>query len=190
VTGQLAANITVEHAVRLLLGAMVPDWETDEDFIDTPRRVGRMYLQELCAGLTTPRPELTAFTKPDGMDQMIVVGPIAVHGLCPHHLAPIMGDAWVGILPGQKMLGLSKYARLVRWCAARPMMQEKVTELIADELSAILPDAMGMGVVVRAEHLCMKWRGVREPSALTTTSAMRGRFRDSAARAEFLGFVG
>jgi GTP cyclohydrolase IA len=179
----------IELAVTGLLDALVPNWQTDEDFMQTPQRVGRMYWQELCAGLTTERPQLTAFTKPEGMDQMIVVGPIAVHGLCPHHLAPIMGNAWVGILPGQKMLGLSKYARLVRWCVARPMMQEKVTELIANELSLILPDAVGMGVVVRAEHLCMKWRGVREPNALTTTSAMRGRFREPAPRAEFLSFV-
>jgi GTP cyclohydrolase IA len=181
----------IEVAVQGLLDALVPDWKTDEDFKETPERVGRMYWQELCAGLTTPRPELTAFAKPAGMDQMIVVGPMVVHGLCPHHLAPIMGHAWVGILPGQKLLGLSKYARLVRWCVARPMMQEKVTELIANELSAVLPDALGMGVVVRAEHLCMKWRGVREPEALTTTSAMRGRFQtDGAARGEFLRFLG
>ena len=149
-----------------------------------------MYARELCAGLTTDMPTLTAFKTPEGMDQMIVVGPVIVHSLCPHHLAPILGHAWIGVVPGDTLLGLSKYARLVRWCMARPVMQEKATEMIADELHKVLPTAHALGVVVRAEHLCMKWRGVREPSAVTTTSAMRGLFRTSApARGEFLRFI-
>jgi GTP cyclohydrolase IA len=181
----------IEQAMRDMLGALVPGWEHDPDLMETPQRVARMYVRELCAGLTTPRPELAAFPAPAGMDQMIVVGPIVVHGLCPHHLAPIVGQAWVGVLPGQTLLGLSKYSRLVRWCVARPMIQEKTTELIADELARALPDAIGLAVVMRAEHLCMKWRGVCEPQAVTTTSAVRGQFlTDAATRGEFLRFLG
>lgn len=184
---QQAALANVEEAARDLLVALGVPHDTDPNFVGTPRRIAKMYTQELCAGLFEPRPTLTAFPKPATADQMIAVGPLVVHSLCPHHFAPIIGHAWVGVIPGERLLGLSKYARLVRWCAARPIMQETLTAMIADELATALPDAVGIGVVVRAEHLCMKWRGVRESQALTTTSAMRGALLDNqAARDEFI----
>jgi len=181
-----ARENAIEHAIGLLLDAIQPDWRGNPDFAATPQRVAKMYAQELCFGTIGDPPALTAFPTPIGMDQMIIVGPLVVHSLCPHHLAPIIGDAWIGVLPGGRLLGLSKYARIVRWCMARPAMQETSTEMIADHLERAFGNAAGVAVLVRAEHLCMKWRGVREPAAITTTSAMRGGFKDPAARAEFM----
>lgn len=176
-------------AARQLLEALGLDLD-DPNLQETPKRIARMYVRELCAGMFEPPPEMRAFPKPRSADQMIQVGPIVYHSICPHHFAPIMGHAWVGVIPGTQLLGLSKYARLVRWCAARPIMQETATAMIADKLQEALPDAVGVGIIVRAEHLCMKWRGVREQSALTTTSAMRGALlSNQAAREEFMGFT-
>lgn len=179
----------VRDAAATLLRALGLDLD-DDNLRETPRRIARMYVQELCAGLYEPPPEMTTFPSNGRHDQMVTVGPLVLHSLCPHHFAPILGRAWIGVVPGARLLGLSKYARLVRWCAARPIMQEDLTMLIADELDRVLGETVGVGVVVKAEHLCMKWRGVREDHAVTTTSVMRGQFMDSeATRAEFMRLI-
>jgi GTP cyclohydrolase I len=187
----IKARVRVTNAAANILGALVgPNWRNDENFQGTANRVSRMYVDEVCFGLFEPKPSFATFGRPNGMDQMITVGPCVVHSLCPHHLAPIVGKAWVGVVPGSLVPGLSKYARLVRWCAARPIMQESLTEMIAHELQTFLPDSRGIAVVIKAEHMCMSWRGVREPGALTTTSAMRGLFLSNAGtRAEFMQFI-
>jgi GTP cyclohydrolase I len=183
-------RLKISDAAYQLLKALQLPVDTDPNLKETPFRISRMYVDELCSGLYERRPLMTAFPKPPEADQMITVGPLVVHSLCPHHFAPILGHAWVGIIPGSSLLGLSKYARLVRWCAARPIMQETLTAMIADELEVALPDAIGVGVIIKAEHLCMKWRGVRESQALTTTSAMRGAFlTGGGAREEFMRFA-
>lgn len=185
-----AAKADIEDAFRAVLDALQLEHETDPDLIDTPARMARMYADELCHGLFNPPPTLTRFDKPKDMDQLITVGPIVVHSLCPHHFAPIIGNAWVGVIPGSHVLGLSKYARLVRWCAARPIMQESLTELIVKHLQDRLDDAVAVGCVIRARHMCMTWRGVRELDAETTTSALKGLFfTDDKARNEFMRFV-
>ena len=158
----------------------------------TPARVAKMFLGELFAGLTAPKPALTEFPNDEGIDQMLMVGPIAVRSTCAHHLAPILGRCWIGVLPSQQgnLLGLSKYARLARWVFARPCVQEDATKMLADELEAAL-DPVGLGVIVEAEHACMRWRGVKETAALMVTQDLRRALRDdSDARQEFLRAVG
>ena len=180
----------VREAVRSLLDALLGGWSQDPNFAETPGRVARMFLRETCRGLTEPPPAAAGFPVPAPTDEMIMVGPCAVRSLCPHHLLPIIGEAWVGVIPSKTLLGLSKYSRIVEWCAARPIMQETLTQFIADHLAQSLPDARGIGVVIKASHLCMQWRGVRDTHALTTTSAMRGLLLDKpAARAEFLSLI-
>jgi len=177
-------------AVAGLLDALVPEWREDPNFQLTPERVARMLALESCRGLFEEPPQATGFPALTPSDEMIIVGPCAVRSLCPHHLLPIIGKAWIGIVPGKTLLGLSKYSRIVEWCAARPVMQETLTDVIASRLHEALPDNRGIAVVIKASHLCMQWRGVRDTEAITTTSAMRGVMLDKpAARAEFLSLI-
>lgn len=172
----------VAAAVRSLLVAIGED-PAREGLRDTPRRVARFWADLLT---TKPFPTLTTFDA-DGMDQMVVQTRIPFHALCEHHLLPFVGYAAVGYIPTGRIVGLSKLARLVRHYAYRPTNQERVTVQVADALQDAL-SPLGVGVVVRARHLCMEMRGADVDGAVTTTSALRGVFMDHA-RDEFLRVV-
>lgn len=151
----------------------------------SPRRMAEAY-----AAMLTARPfEMTTFPNDEGYDELVVVRSIPVQSLCEHHLLPFVGVAHVGYLPAGRILGLSKFARVVEMFARRPQVQERLTRQVADWIDAELAPK-GVGVVVEAEHLCMTVRGVRAGGAVTTTSALSGALRDSpATRAEFLAAV-
>ena len=162
--------------------------EQTEATQNTPQRMARMYVEEVFAGLYEERPEMTTFTEA-GVDALYTVGPLSVRSTCAHHFAPILGRAWVGVLPDGKLLGLSKFARLSRWVMARPHTQETATQMLANELQAAT-GAKGIGVVVQATHLCMTWRGVKEHDATMVTSVVLGTLLDTpSARAEFFALV-
>jgi GTP cyclohydrolase I len=171
-------------AILAALG-ITPDHNTRE----TPERVARMLVRDVCAGRFAPRPAITDFPNAAGLDQVYAVGPIAVRSCCAHHLVPILGQAWIGVLPSERIIGLSKFHRLTDWVMARPQIQEEATEQLADVIEdAIAPT--GLAVVVRARHLCTAWRGVRDEASLMTTSVIRGAFREKpAARAEFMALI-
>jgi GTP cyclohydrolase I len=173
-----------EAAVAELLGALDVDLE-DESLRETPRRVAAAY-----AELLTPQPfETTTFLNVEGYDELVVARNIPFHSLCEHHLIPFVGVAHVAYLPGERIVGLSKMARVVEHFARRLQVQERMTVQIADWLEAEL-DPKGVGVVLDAEHFCMTIRGVQKPGARTTTSALRGRVRDDArTRAELLALT-
>lgn len=168
----------IEQGVRLILEGVGED-PAREGLLDTPARVARMY-EEVFAGLTeTPAP---LFEKRFGenYNELVLVKDISFYSVCEHHLVPFFGVAHVGYLPGQegRICGLSKLARLVELYAKRPQVQERLTSQIADTLVEYLePD--GVIVVIEAEHLCMSMRGVKKPGARTTTSAVRGAFKNS-----------
>jgi len=174
-----------QRAVRDLLRALGRD-PADEHLADTPRRVADAY-----AELLTPRPfRLTTFPNDEGYDELVVARDIPFHSLCQHHLLPFHGTAHVGYLPGARILGLSKLARVVERFARDLQVQERLTKQIADWLQDQL-QPKGVGVVLQAEHLCMSLRGVQAPGARTTTSAVHGRLRDDArSRAEFFALAG
>jgi GTP cyclohydrolase IA len=161
----------------------------DHNTIGTPERVARMFVREVCAGRYTPMPELTDFPNIGNLDQIYAVGPIAVRSCCAHHLVPILGQAWVGVLPGERLIGLSKFHRLTAWIMSRPQIQEEATEQLANALEdAIRPRALA--VIVRCRHFCTAWRGVRDEPSVLTTSVMRGAFLGKAeARAEFMSLI-
>jgi GTP cyclohydrolase I len=184
-----AMERSVQRAFESVLDAMLIEWRDDHNTKDTPRRLARMYLREVFAGRYTPPPRMTSFPNARQMDEVYVVGPVTVRSTCAHHFAPIVGQAWIGVLPSKKIIGLSKFARLTAWVMARPQIQEEATIMLADELEERLkPHALA--VVVRASHLCMTWRGVKEHKANLTTSVMRGWFRsDPALRAEVLSLI-
>jgi GTP cyclohydrolase IA len=143
------------------------------------------------AEMFSPRPfDLTTFPNDAGYDELIIARAIPVQSVCEHHLLPFVGVAHVGYLPGARILGLSKLARVVELFARRPQVQERLTQQIADWLQDQI-EPRGLGVVVEVEHLCMTVRGVRASGANTVTSALHGQLRsDAASRAEFFTLIG
>ena len=174
-----------ERSARALLEALGVDLE-DESRRDTPRRMARMY-----AELLTPPPfTATTFPNDGGYDELVVATGIPFHSLCEHHFLPFTGIAHVGYLPGDRIVGLSKLARVVEHFARLPQVQERLTTQIAGWLDAPLAPK-GVGVVLEAEHLCMSLRGVQKPGARTVTSALHGVVRDDPrTRQEFLALTG
>lgn len=175
----------VEAASRALLEAIGVDLE-DESLRDTPRRMAASY-----AELLTPRAfELTTFPNDEGYDELVIAKHIPLYSLCEHHLLPFSGIAHVAYLPADRIVGLSKLARVVEWFSRRLQVQERLTANIADCLEDEL-QPKGVGVVIEAEHLCMAMRGVKAPGTRVVTSALRGRLRaDARSRAEFLALTG
>jgi GTP cyclohydrolase I len=179
----------VEAAIRELLFAIGEDPERN-GLQDTPARVARAY-REIFAGLYTDPDSVLNTMFDEDHDEMVIVKEIPLYSTCEHHLVSFHGVAHVGYIPGNggRVTGLSKIARLVDLYARRPQVQERLTSQIADALVKKL-DPRGVIVVVEAEHLCMAMRGVRKPGAITTTSAVRGQFKTSAAsRAEALDLI-
>jgi GTP cyclohydrolase I len=173
-----------EDAARRLLHAL--DVATDHETMrDTPRRMARAY-----AELFTPRPfDLTTFPNDGDYDELVVARNIPFRSVCEHHLLPFYGQAAIGYLPGGRILGLSKLARVVEHFALRPQVQERLTRQVADWLDRHLRP-QGVGVVIEAEHTCMSLRGVRAIGSSTVTSSMLGTLRrDVRSRQEFLAIV-
>ena len=180
----------VAERMRALLESLVIDTESDHNTQDTARRVARMYLNEVFAGRYRKAPAMTEFPNVEKLNELLVVGPITVRSACSHHFCPIMGQLWIGVLPNadSNLIGLSKYARLADWIMSRPQIQEEAVKTLADELERrLVPD--GLAVVMKADHFCMHWRGVKDESQMTS-SVMRGAFlRNASLRREFLGLI-
>jgi GTP cyclohydrolase IA len=173
------------RAVTDLLVALGHD-PTTEHLAETPQRVARAY-----AELLSPRPfDLTTFPNDEGYDELVLARDISFQSLCQHHLLPFHGVAHVGYVPGGRILGLSKLARVVELFARRLQVQERLTQQVADWLDEHLAPR-GVGVVLEAEHLCMSLRGVRAQGSRTVTSAVHGLLRDDArTRQEFFALTG
>lgn len=152
---------------------------------ETPRRLAHAYAEML-----TAQPfDLTTFPNSEQYDELVLVEELPVTSVCEHHLLPFVGVAHVGYLPGDRILGLSKFARIVDFFSRRPQTQERLTKQIADDLQERLAPR-GVGVVIEAEHSCMRLRGVRAVGARTVTSALLGTLRtDPSSRAEFLALA-
>jgi GTP cyclohydrolase I len=176
--------VAAESAARDLLLALGTDL-TDEGVVDTPRRVAAAY-----AELLTPVPfEATTFPNDEGYDELVLARDIPFHSLCQHHLLPFTGVAHIAYLPGDRIVGLSKLARVVEAYSRDLQVQERLTVQVANWIEETL-SPRGVGVVLEAEHLCMTLRGVRKPGARTVTSALRGLLRDDPrTRQEFLTLV-
>ena len=174
-----------EQAAAAFLVALGVDLDT-ESLAATPARMARAY-----AEMFSPRPfDLTTFPNDAKYDELIIARSLPMQSVCEHHLLPFVGVAHVGYLPGERILGLSKLARVVELFARRPQVQERLTQQVADWLQDQLAPR-GVGVVIEAEHLCMSQRGVRAAGSRTVTSALHGLLRDSpASRQEFFAFTG
>ena len=181
----------VERHLREVLRSLVIDIESDHNTQDTARRVAKMFVQEVFAGRYSAPPPITEFPNVARLNELMIVGPVTVRSACSHHLCPIIGRIWVGVMPNEHsaLIGLSKYARLVEWVMTRPQIQEEAIAQLADLLrDKMQPD--GLAIVMEADHYCMQWRGVKDMHSKMTNSIMRGSFLQNASlRREFLALL-
>jgi len=179
----------VASRVKDLLKSLVIDVENDHNTQETAERVSKMYLNEVFKGRYHEQPKVTSFPNDKNLDEIYTVGPISVRSACSHHLVPILGECWIGIKPGNKVIGLSKFARVADWVFSRPHIQEEAVMILADEIETIC-EPKGLGIIVKAQHYCMKWRGVKEPNTSMINSVVRGDFRhDLSLKQEFFELV-
>ena len=186
-------ELQLEVAAKMaeVLKSLVIDTETDHNTQETAHRVAKMYLSEIFKGRYQPMPAVTEFPNVEQLNELLIVGPITVRSACSHHLCPIIGKVWIGIMPNghSNLIGLSKYARICDWVMSRPQIQEEAVTQLANILQdKVKPD--GLAIVIEADHFCMHWRGVKDVDARMTNSVMRGSFlKDPNLRREFLSLL-
>ena len=190
--GELAElKAEVQAKLQEVLKALVIDTESDHNTNGTAERVARMYLEEVFRGRYVPMPAVTEFPNIERLNELMIVGPITVRSACSHHMCPIFGKVWIGILPNEhsNLIGLSKYARIADWIMSRPQIQEEAVTMLANELQQrVRPD--GLAIVMEADHFCMHWRGVKDTNTAMVNSVMRGAFlKDANLRREFLALL-
>ena len=181
----------VSAKMQTVLDSMVIDTQNDHNTQDTARRVAKMYLKEVFKGRYVEGPEVTEFPNAEHLNELMIVGPITVRSACSHHLCPVIGQIWIGVMPNEhtNVIGLSKYARLAEWIMGRPQIQEEAVVQLADLIQRkTQPD--GLAIVMEASHFCMGWRGVKDMDSKMINSVMRGVFlKDANLRREFLSLI-
>jgi GTP cyclohydrolase I len=181
----------VEGKLRDVLNSLVIDTASDHNTQDTGRRVAKMFINEVFKGRYVPMPSVTEFPNASRLNELMIIGPIRVRSACSHHLCPIIGRVWIGVMPNEhsNLIGLSKYARIAEWVMSRPQIQEEAVVQLADALQEKMqPD--GLAVVMEADHYCMHWRGVKDMEAKMVNSVMHGSFlKDPTLRREFLSLI-
>ena len=186
-------ELTKEVASKMsaVLESLVIDVENDHNTRETARRVAKMYVMEVFRGRYVPPPKVTEFPNASHLNELMIMGPVTVRSACSHHLCPIMGKLWIGVMPNENsdLIGLSKYSRIADWVLSRPQIQEEAIIQLADLLVAMVkPD--GLAVVMEADHFCMHWRGVKDNASKMVNSVMRGVFLENGAlRREFLSLI-
>lgn len=186
-----ALKLEVAGRLEQVLQALVIDTGSDHNTQDTARRVAKMFITEVFTGRYARMPPVTEFPNISQLNELLVVGPVTVRSACSHHLCPIIGKVWIGVMPNEHsaLIGLSKYARLAEWILARPQIQEEAVVQLADLLmSKMHPD--GLAIVMKADHFCMQWRGVKDLDSRMVNSVMRGSFlKNPNLRTEFLALL-
>ena len=181
----------VQAKMHEVLSSLVIDTTNDHNTNDTAKRVAKMFIDEVFAGRYRNAPSVTEFPNAARLNELMIVGPVKVRSACSHHLCPILGRVWIGIMPNEfsNLIGLSKYARICEWIMSRPQIQEEAVTMLADELQQrVKPD--GLAIVMEADHFCMHWRGVKDDESMMTNSVMRGAFlKDANLRREFLSLL-
>ena len=180
----------LEEKFRAALSSLIIDQETDPNSMGTARRLAKMYVNETMAGRYDPQPPVTAFPNDDADSRyggMIVVRS-EIKSMCSHHHQPVSGVAYIGLIPGVKMIGLSKYTRLAQHTARRGTLQEELTQEIADEIQKHT-GAKDLAVYIQGTHGCCENRGVMAHSSLTQTCELRGQFFNPSVKNEFLDYI-
>lgn len=181
----------VAEKMQSVLESLVIDTKSDHNTQSTSRRVAKMFIKEVFNGRYVDQPELTKFPNVSKLNELMIIGPITVRSACSHHLCPIMGRVWIGVLPNMNsaLIGLSKYSRLTEWVMCRPQIQEEAVVELADMIERKVKP-LGVAIVMDADHFCMQWRGVKDRDSKMINSVMRGSFlKDSNLRREFLSLI-
>jgi GTP cyclohydrolase I len=177
----------IARHVRGILTVLGLDLD-DPNLRDTDQRVAKMYL-EMFHGLDEgAEPTVTTFPNEESYRHMVMEKNIPFYSMCAHHLVPFYGHAHIAYIPGEKIIGLSKFARILEFYAKRPQLQERLTEQVVNFFEERL-QPQGAMVVIEARHLCVEMRGVKKAGAVTTTSAIRGIFHQRPVREEFLDLL-
>jgi len=171
--------LQVELTARIqeVLDTLIIDTDNDHNSKETAARVAKMYLHETYVGRYSAQPKVTDFPNAGELDELYTVGPIHVNSSCSHHMVPIIGDLYVGVHPGKRVIGLSKFHRLAAWVWARGQIQEEGTIQLANLLEELVAPK-GLAVVFKAKHFCCACRGVKDGGTVMTTSVVRGTLRD------------
>ncbi len=187
----LELRAEVQAKMQDVLQALVIDTDSDHNTNETAKRVAKMFIEEVFSGRYHAMPAVTEFPNAERLNELMIVGPITVRSACSHHLCPILGKVWIGLLPNEhsNLIGLSKYSRICDWIMSRPQIQEEAVTMLANELQQrVRPD--GLAIVMEADHFCMHWRGVKDSQSAMTNSVMRGAFlKDANLRREFLSLL-
>lgn len=184
-----ARKIAIDGHFRKILELLGLDL-TDDSLMDTPRRVAKMYVDEIFSGLPKENfPKITVQENKFGYNQMLIETNIAIRSVCEHHFVPIIGNCHIGYIPGKKVIGLSKLNRVADYYARRPQVQERLTEQIRCKLVDVL-DTEDVIVTIDAVHYCVVMRGIKDTNAITRTTSMGGSFEKKEPRIEFLNAIG
>jgi GTP cyclohydrolase I len=177
----------VAHHMSAILRELRLDLN-DPNFVETPERVAKMYLEMFHGLREGSEPKVTTFPNEGDYHHMVIEREIPFYSMCAHHFVPFYGHAHIAYIPESRIVGLSKLPRILEFYAKRPQLQERLTEQVAEFLQSRL-QPQGVMVFIEARHLCVEMRGVKKPGALTTTSALRGCFADRKVREEFLALL-
>jgi GTP cyclohydrolase I len=160
----------------------------DPNLAETDLRVAKMYIEMFHGLAEGAEPKVTTFPNDEGYSHMVMEKQIPFYSMCAHHLVPFYGHAHIAYIPRDRIIGLSKFSRILEFYAKRPQLQERLTEQVVTYLEEKL-NPLGAMVVIEARHLCVEMRGVKKPGALTVTSALRGIFHQKQVREEFLDLL-
>lgn len=179
----------IQEKAKELLQSMVIDIDNDHNTNETAKRIAKMFTRELFKGRYMQKPPVTYFPNAKALDEITCLGPIAIKSSCSHHFLPVIGKVWIGFIPSERVIGISKFARIVDWIASRPHIQEELCIMLADELEELIKPK-GLAIIMEATHTCMTMRGVKEYETIMTNSVMRGRFRqEPSLKEEFMHLI-
>jgi GTP cyclohydrolase I len=179
----------IEGKMQSVFDSLIIDTANDHNTKETAKRVAKMYVDEVFKGRYHPMPKVTDFPNAKELDEIYTLGPITVRSACSHHFVPIVGQAWIGIVPSDRVIGISKFNRVVDWVMSRPHIQEEAAIMVADTIEDLIKPK-GLAFVIKAQHMCMTWRGVKEPETKMVNSIVRGVFRqDPSMKKEFFDLI-
>jgi GTP cyclohydrolase IA len=182
----------VERIYGEFLTALGYDWQNDPNMVETPRRVTKMFIDEITVGSYCKPPKITTFPNTNRYDQMIFQGNIELKSLCSHHIMPFTGKCHIAYIPSKegKIVGLSKLNRIVNYFMRRPQLQEQLTQQIHNYLQSELGDCLGIAVMIEAKHMCVYMRGVEDDSVMKTTK-LSGVFLENtdSSKQEFFSYI-
>ena len=179
----------IEAKMESLFDSMLIDYKNDHNTKNTARRMADMYYDEFFKGRYQPMPSVTEFPNAKNLDEIYTLGPINLQSMCSHHFLPITGQVWLGILPSDRIIGISKFNRIIDWVMSRPQIQEEAAVMIADTIEKLIAPK-GLAVIIKASHSCMNLRGVKDHQTSMTNAIMRGEFlEDATKKSEFYNLI-